>query len=53
MFLVQNIHYVFDGIQSLRSVGGATWTGNVCKLLSVLRNQNNLADCTGDSKKAN
>lgn len=42
---------VFDGIQSLRSVGGTTWTGNVHKLVSVLRNQNNLADCTGDSKK--
>lgn len=44
---------VFDGIQSLRSAGGATWTGNVHKLVSVLRNQNHLADCTGDSKKAN
>lgn len=37
---------VFDEIQSLRSAGGATWTGYVHKLVSVLRNQNNLADCT-------
>lgn len=32
---------VFDGIQSLRSAGGATWTGGVHKLVSVLRSQNN------------
>lgn len=44
---------VFGGIQSLRSAGGATWAGYVRKLVSVLRYQNNLADCTGDSKKAN
>lgn len=42
---------VFDGIQSWRSVVGATWTSNVHKLVSVLKNQNNLADCRGDSKK--